>query len=60
MINLKRFAMNKKIGLIFDLYCCPSFIGEAEFDAVMDQEEGTFFPADYTVDHFERIMMEDI
>ena len=33
-------------------------MGEADFNAAMDQELGTFFLTDYMVRHFERIVMK--
>ena len=38
-------------------HCYQSFMGEAKFNAAMDQELGTFFLTDYMVRHFERIVM---
>ena len=35
-----------------------SFMGEADFDAAMDQELATFLLTDYIVHHFERILMK--
>ena len=39
-------------------HCYHSFMGDAGFDAAMDQELGTFFLTDYMVRHFERIVMK--
>ena len=39
-------------------HCYQSFIGEADFDAAMDQELGTFFLTDYIVRQFKRIVMK--
>ncbi len=56
--QLDAFLDEENIVRIPGPHCYHSFMGEADFDAAMDQELGTFFLTDYMVRHFERIVMK--
>lgn len=56
--QLDAFLDEENIARIPGPHCYQSFMGEADFDAAMDQELGTFFLTDYMVRHFERIVMK--
>ena len=56
--QLDTFLDAENIARIPGPHCYHSFMGEADFDAAMDQELGTFFLTDYMVRHFERIVMK--
>jgi len=56
--QLDAFLDEENIARIAGPHCYHTFMGEADFDAAMDQELGTFFLTDYMVRHFERIVMK--
>ena len=55
---LDAFLETAEVTRIPGPHCYQSFMGEAGFNAAMEDELGTFFLTDYMVRHFERIVMK--
>ena len=56
--QLDVFLEEENVARIHGSHCCQSLIGDAGFDATMDQKPGTFFLTDCIVRHLERIMIK--
>jgi hypothetical protein len=41
-------------------HCYSFFAGQSVFDEMADRELGTFYLTDYLVDHFERLVLQDL
>ena len=54
---LDAFLETEQISRIAGPHCYEMFLGKVEFKAEMENTIGTFFPTDYMVRHFERIVM---
>ena len=59
-VELDAFLDEENIARIPSPHCYQSSMVEADFDAAMDQELGTFFLTNYMVGRFERIVMKGI
>jgi hypothetical protein len=50
----------EKVERIAGPHCYSFFAGAAEFDAMMDDEPGSFFLTDYLTRHFERLVIQGL
>ena len=58
--ELDRMLEEEGVERIAGTHCYGFFAGTADFDALMDEEPGTFFLTDYLVRHFERLVIKGL
>ena len=58
--ELDRVLAAEGVERISGAHCYGFFAGTADFDALMDEEPGTFFLTDYLVRHFDRLVIKGL
>ena len=58
--DLDRVLAEEGVERIAGAHCYEFFAGTLDFDALVDEEVGTFFLTDYLVRHFDRLVMEGL
>ena len=57
---LDRVLEEEGVSRIAGAHCYAFFAGEAAFEAMMDEEPGTFFLTDFLARHFDRLVIEGL
>ena len=58
--ELDRVLAEEGVARIEGAHCYQFFAGQPDFDALMDEEPGTFFLTDYLVRHFDRLVVKGL
>ena len=58
--ELDRVLAEERVERIAGPHCYAFFAGAADFDALMDDEPGTFFLTDYLVRHFDQLVVKGL
>ena len=58
--ELDRVLAEEGVERIAGAHCYEFFAGASDFDALVDEEVGTFFLTDYLTRHFDRLVMDGL